>query len=181
MKCFYRDKRQYSLNKKYHRKRYTGGRTHKTHKIVLSERYIEKYRVILTLTGTRRKDYQNVWMENEYIMCKECFSGGDKNEIKLLQKNQSLYNSGALFFKKTIMQTSENTGTTEKSSKKIIFIILGICIAYLIIGTYSFYGKMVTLDEELKSYDAQIANMYDRRAELIPMIAQVVDAAALYE
>jgi len=79
------------------------------------------------------------------------------------------------------MQTPENTGTTEKSSKKIIFIILGILIAYLIIGTYSFYGKIVTLDEELKSYDAQIGNMYERRAELIPMIAQVVDAAAKYE
>jgi hypothetical protein len=79
------------------------------------------------------------------------------------------------------MQTPESTGTNQNSTKKIIFIILGILLTYLVIGTYSFYGKMVTLDEELKSYDAQIANMYDRRAELIPMIAQVVDAAAKYE
>lgn len=37
------------------------------------------------------------------------------------------------------------------------------------------------MDEELKSLDAQIGNMYQNRAELLPQMAGVVKAAAEYE
>ena len=40
---------------------------------------------------------------------------------------------------------------------------------------------MVSLDESIRSLDSQVANMYSRRSEIIPMIANVVDAAGKYE
>jgi LemA protein len=70
---------------------------------------------------------------------------------------------------------------TKKNTKWIVIgVLIGVCI-WLFLWMKGFYGNMVRLDEELKSYDSQIANMYERRSDLIPMIAQVVDAAAKYE
>jgi hypothetical protein len=70
--------------------------------------------------------------------------------------------------------------TPQKSPKVIVWILL-VLVAVFAFGFYGFYRDMVVLDESLKSTDAQVANMYARRAELIPQIAEVVDAAAKFE
>lgn len=40
---------------------------------------------------------------------------------------------------------------------------------------------MVGMEESLKSIDAQVKNMYDRRVDLVPQVAAVVKRYAEYE
>lgn len=44
-----------------------------------------------------------------------------------------------------------------------------------------FYNGMVVLDESIKTQDAQVQNVYDRRVDLVPQVAAVVKKYAEYE
>ncbi len=48
-------------------------------------------------------------------------------------------------------------------------------------GLIGFFNSMVWLDESLKSFDAQVKNMYERRTDLVPQVAAVVKKYAQYE
>ncbi len=55
-----------------------------------------------------------------------------------------------------------------------VVVLFGISLA-------TFYGTIVPMEENIKSLDAQIGNMYARQAALVPQIASTVKAAAAYE
>lgn len=63
----------------------------------------------------------------------------------------------------------------------IFILILGILILGLISKALSFYGTLVRQDENLKSLEAQVSNMYDRRKDLVPQVAAVVKNYTQYE
>ncbi len=77
--------------------------------------------------------------------------------------------------------SSPDINQASWNKKSFTFWIILALVAVFLFGFYSFYKDMVALDETIKSSDAQVANMYQRRAELIPQIAQVVEAAAKFE
>jgi LemA protein len=60
-------------------------------------------------------------------------------------------------------------------------LIVVVLIALVGLSAVGFYNSMVGMDEGLKSLDAQVENMYERRADLIPQIAAVVKNYTEYE
>ncbi len=66
----------------------------------------------------------------------------------------------------------------SKTAKFLIFI--GI-IALIVVWAISIYNKMVILDEETQQAWAQVENVYQRRADLIPNLVKTVQGAAEYE
>ena len=61
-----------------------------------------------------------------------------------------------------------------------ILVIVGI-IALIVVWAISIYNKMVILDEETQQAWAQVENVYQRRADLIPNLVKTVQGAAEYE
>ncbi len=64
------------------------------------------------------------------------------------------------------------------------WIILGVVILLVIITYVSLkngYNKMVALDEQVKAQWAQVENVYQRRADLIPNLVSTVKGAADFE
>lgn len=64
------------------------------------------------------------------------------------------------------------------------WIIWGIVILFIIITYVSLknsYNKMVALDEQVKASWAQVENVYQRRADLIPNLVSTVKGAADFE
>ena len=49
------------------------------------------------------------------------------------------------------------------------------------LSVVGFYNGMVQLEEEIKSVEAQVDNMYERRKDLVPQVAAVVKKYAEYE
>lgn len=66
----------------------------------------------------------------------------------------------------------------SKTAKFLIFI--GI-IAVLVLWAVKIYNNMVRLDEETQQAWAQVENVYQRRADLIPNLVKTVQGAAEYE
>lgn len=67
-------------------------------------------------------------------------------------------------------------------NKKLI--IWGVIILFVIIIFFSLkngYNKMVSLDEQVKAQWAQVENVYQRRADLIPNLVSTVQGAADFE
>lgn len=75
--------------------------------------------------------------------------------------------------------TSRETPVVSKSATTWAIIIGAIVVFFL--PFFLGYNGMVSLDENIKSLDSQVANMYSRRTDLIPMLSNVVRAAADYE
>ena len=67
------------------------------------------------------------------------------------------------------------------NTTKGILIGLGIFILLGLFGAIGFYNSMVAQEESLKSMDAQVKNMYERRTDLVPQVAAVVKKYAEYE
>ena len=61
-----------------------------------------------------------------------------------------------------------------------ILIIVGI-IAIIVLWAVRIYNNMVKLDEETQQAWAQVENVYQRRADLIPNLVKTVQGAAEYE
>ena len=61
-----------------------------------------------------------------------------------------------------------------------ILIIVGI-IAVIVLWAVRIYNNMVKLDEETQQAWAQVENVYQRRADLIPNLVKTVQGAAEYE
>ena len=66
----------------------------------------------------------------------------------------------------------------SKTVKILIFV--GI-IAVLVLWAVKIYNNMVKLDEETQQAWAQVENVYQRRADLIPNLVKTVQGAAEYE
>ncbi|PIQ11665.1 LemA family protein [Candidatus Gracilibacteria bacterium CG18_big_fil_WC_8_21_14_2_50_38_16] len=80
--------------------------------------------------------------------------------------------SNDLFLKKQPISSS------SISMAKWIFPAL---IFILFIWAYTSYNGIISMDENIKSLDSQIGNMYSRQAELLPQMTAIVKAAAKYE
>ena len=61
-----------------------------------------------------------------------------------------------------------------------ILIIVGI-LAVIVFWAVGIYNNMVKLDEETQQAWAQVENVYQRRADLIPNLVKTVQGAAEYE
>ena len=64
--------------------------------------------------------------------------------------------------------------------KKVLFgcgLILVIIVGLLGVAVMGTYNRLVTLDEAVKSSWAQVENVYQRRADLIPNLVEVVKGA----
>lgn len=58
---------------------------------------------------------------------------------------------------------------------------IGAIVVLLVLSAVGFYNSMVGMDEWLKSLQAQVDNMYERRVDLIPQITAVVKKYTEYE
>lgn len=67
------------------------------------------------------------------------------------------------------------------NATKGVFIGLGVLVLFLVFGAVGFYNSMIGMDESIKSMDAQVKNMYERRTDLVPQVAAVVKKYAEYE
>src|SRR3954462_7727906 len=66
--------------------------------------------------------------------------------------------------------------------RKIPFVaVFGILVVVLGIATCSTYNKLVASDEAVKSQWAQVENVYQRRADLVPNLVATVKGAAEFE
>lgn len=61
------------------------------------------------------------------------------------------------------------------------FLAIGAVVVFLVLSAIWFYNSMVGMDEWLKSLQAQVENMYERRVDLIPQITAVVKKYTEYE
>ena len=73
---------------------------------------------------------------------------------------------------------SQKKDISSSSMGKWIFPAL---IFILFIWAYTSYNGIISMDENIKSLDSQIGNMYSRQAELLPQMTAIVKAAAKYE
>ncbi len=67
--------------------------------------------------------------------------------------------------------------TAMKRAWRIVLWII-VVVGLSVVG---FYNGMVQLEEEIKSVEAQVDNMYERRKDLVPQVAAVVKKYAEYE
>jgi LemA protein len=70
------------------------------------------------------------------------------------------------------------------SSGKILVVVLGVLVAGLVIAglvTSSIYNRLVTLQQGTDAAWAQVQNVYQRRADLIPNLVNTVSGAAGFE
>jgi len=70
----------------------------------------------------------------------------------------------------------------SKQQKK--WLIIGgitIFILYIVLGTKNSYNTMVSLDESVSSSWGQVENVYQRRADLIPNLVNIVKGYATHE
>jgi LemA protein len=70
------------------------------------------------------------------------------------------------------------------SSSKILLIVLGVVVAFaLVFGLWvaGSYNGLVQLDQTVQEKWAQVENVYQRRADLIPNVVETVKGAANFE
>jgi LemA protein len=76
------------------------------------------------------------------------------------------------------MRTS---GTPRSNLGRIVLIGAGVLVAVLLFGTCSTYNRLVTYDQAVQSQWAQVQNVYQRRADLVPNLVATVKGAAEHE
>ena len=81
---------------------------------------------------------------------------------------------------------AEATPTTPPAPKKRLFglgCLAVIVIAVLLLGTWGVgqYNALVKLDQSVRSQWAQVENVYQRRADLVPNLVETVKGAAEFE
>lgn len=64
---------------------------------------------------------------------------------------------------------------------KVILIILGILLLFFVFKGCSSYNTMVVLDEEVKRQWANVENVYQRRADLIPTLVGTIKGSSDFE
>lgn len=70
------------------------------------------------------------------------------------------------------------------SAGKIVLIILGLLVGVLILGGFwvaGIFNRLVTLQQSTDAAWAQVQNVYQRRADLIPNLVNTVSGAANFE
>ena len=70
---------------------------------------------------------------------------------------------------------------TKKTTTWIIVGVIVLIVLSLVGGAVGYYNMMVGQDTQLSAQNAQVQNVYERRAQLIPQIAAVVKKYVAYE
>ncbi len=88
-----------------------------------------------------------------------------------------------LFYSTLSIMTSsatQNQGSSSRGIGKIVLILIWIILLW---GRYVMwiYNGLLSSDESIKSKQAQVENMYERRADLVPQVTAVVKKYAEYE
>lgn len=78
------------------------------------------------------------------------------------------------------MTQSNNQNSSSRWAGKILLILVWIILLW---GRYIIwvYNGLLSSDESIKSLQAQVDNMYERRADLVPQVSAVVKKYAEYE
>ncbi len=76
---------------------------------------------------------------------------------------------------------TNETKTRAKSQKMTKWLVIGGILLVLIIGYFSMYNNMVGAEEQTTEAWAQVENVYQRRADLVPNLVSTVKAAANFE
>lgn len=73
------------------------------------------------------------------------------------------------------------TSQRAKSRNMTKWIVIGAVILVLIIGYFSIYNSLVNAEEQTTQAWAQVENVYQRRADLVPNLVETAKAAADFE
>src|SRR3954471_22155155 len=67
--------------------------------------------------------------------------------------------------------------------KRTTLVLAGIAAAFVLIGMScaSSYNNLIALDQSVSSHWAQVENVYQRRADLVPNLVETVKGAANFE
>jgi LemA protein len=65
--------------------------------------------------------------------------------------------------------------------KKIVLVVVGIVLLFIVFSGCSGYNNLVKLDEEVKTKWNQVETQYQRRSDLIPNLVSTVKGAAKFE
>ena len=76
------------------------------------------------------------------------------------------------------MRTS---GTPTSNLLKIVVIVLGIAVVGGLLGTCVTYNRLITREQAVEAQWAQVENVYQRRADLVPNLVATVKGAAEFE
>ncbi len=63
----------------------------------------------------------------------------------------------------------------------ITWIVIGLVVLFIIFSLKGYYNNFVTLDEQVNQSWSQVENVYQRRADLIPNLVEVVKGYAKHE
>ncbi len=69
----------------------------------------------------------------------------------------------------------------QKSSKTLKYVVAGVAILFLVFWIINIQNTMVDAEEQTTKSWAQVENVYQRRADLIPNLVRTVQAAADFE
>jgi len=65
--------------------------------------------------------------------------------------------------------------------KKIVLVVVGILVLFVVFSGCSGYNNLVQLDEDVKTKWSQVETQYQRRSDLIPNLVSTVKCAAKFE
>lgn len=65
--------------------------------------------------------------------------------------------------------------------KKIVLVVVGILVLFVVFSGCSGYNNLVQLDEDVKTKWSQVETQYQRRSDLIPNLVSTVKGAAKFE
>ena len=65
--------------------------------------------------------------------------------------------------------------------KKIVLVVVGIIVLFVVFSGCSGYNNLVQLDEDVKTKWSQVETQYQRRSDLIPNLVSTVKGAAKFE
>lgn len=76
---------------------------------------------------------------------------------------------------------TNETAQRNKSKSMIKWIVIGSILLLLIFGYFSMYNTMIEAEERTEQAWAQVENVYQRRADLVPNLIETVKGAANFE
>lgn len=77
--------------------------------------------------------------------------------------------------------SSQTSAKQTKSKSMIKWLVMGGIVLLLVFGYFSMYNSMVQAEENTTQAWAQVENVYQRRADLIPNLVETVKGAASFE
>lgn len=129
--------------------------------------------------------------EANYELARACLQLSIKNSEPAKEQEFEVYvahclaleplHQGAMALKTKENELDAYEAATQKSSKRKLFVRLGIAVAMLLVGHMVISSSVNSQRESVKAAWAQVENVYQRRADLIPKLTATVEAAAGFE